>query len=146
MRFFDFGQEATGVIAIGQIATGVVAIGQFATGVIAIGQISRGVIAVGQMSLGVVAAGQLAVGIAYGTGMLGLGAFAGGLIPISVLGRLSLTDLVHLRFHLDRSRPIRWKWFLMTGLIAVVAVFALIPLWEALFSANGVFQPPPTRR
>ena len=51
MRFFDFGQEATGVIAVGQIATGVVAIGQFATGVIAIGQISRGVIAIGQMSL-----------------------------------------------------------------------------------------------
>ena len=98
------------------------------------------------MSLGVVAAGQLALGIMYGTGMLGLGAFAGGLIPISLFGRMSLPDLVHLRFHLDRSRPSPWRWFLVTGVTAVVAVFALIPLWEALFVANGVFHPPQTRR
>jgi len=129
VRFFDFGQEATGVIAIGQIATGVVAIGQFATGVIAIGQVSRGLIAVGQLSVGLAAAGQLGVGIVYGAGMLGLGTFARGLVPISFLG------------------PVRpWKIIVMIGVFAIVAFAALIPLWRALFGLNGIFYVPPPRR
>src|SRR4026207_137138 len=93
VRLFDIGQEATGVVAVGQIATGVIAIGQLATGVVAIGQISRGVVAFGQCSVGIVGAGQLGVGLVYGAGMLGFGTFAGGLIPIPLLGHLRFTDV-----------------------------------------------------
>lgn len=146
MRVFDFGQEATGVIAIGQIATGVIAIGQLATGVIAIGQISRGVIALGQFSVGVVGAGQLGVGLVYGAGMLGFGTFAGGLVPIPLLGHLRFTDLVHGRFRADRIQPTPWRILLLAALIAVVALAALIPLWQGLFGAAGVLDIPPDRR
>ena len=146
MRFFDFGQEATGVIAIGQLATGVLAIGQFATGVIAIGQLSRGVIAVGQMSVGIVAAGQVGVGIVYGAGMLGFGTFAGGLIPVPLLGHLTFTDLVHLRFRPERTQPTKWKIVLMIGVVAIVTAVALIPLWQELFGVDGIlYVPPPPR-
>jgi hypothetical protein len=146
VRFFDFGQEATGVVAIGQIATGVIAIGQFATGVIAVGQLSRGVIAVGQMSVGVAAAGQLGVGIVYGAGMLGFGTFAGGLIPVPLLGHLRFTDLIHLRFRPQRMRPTPWKIILLIGIVAIVAVFVVIPLWRELFGVGGVFYVPPPRQ
>lgn len=146
MRFFDFGQEATGVIAIGQLATGVLAIGQFATGVIAIGQLSRGVIAVGQMSIGVVATGQVGVGNVYGAGMLGLGTFAGGLIPIPLLGHLRFTDLTHLRFRPAWVQPTPLKIILMMGVIAVVALAVLIPLWRELFGVDGIFYVPEPRR
>ena len=146
VRFFDFGHEATGVIAVGQIATGVLAIGQFATGVIAIGQVSRGVVALGQLSVGIVAAGQLGFGMAYGTGMLGFGAFAGGLIPLPLLGRVRLGDLIHLRFRPEPVRPTPWRVVLMIGIDALVVVAALIPLWRELFGVDGIFWVPPTRR
>ena len=146
MRFFDFGQEATGVIAIGQIATGVLAIGQVATGVIAIGQLARGVIAIGQMTIGVVAVGQLGVGIAYGAGMIGFGTFAGGLVPVPLLGHLRFTDLIHLRFRPAWVKPTPWKVVLMTVIEAVVVVAALIPLWRELFGVDGIFWVPPIRR
>lgn len=146
MRFFDFGQEATGVIAIGQIATGVLAIGQFATGVIAIGQLSRGVIAVGQMSIGVVAAGQLGVGMVYGAGMLGFGTFAGGLIPVPLFGLLRFTDLIHLRLRVGRVQPTAWRIILMIGIDAIVTIAVLIPLWSALFGVEGIFYVPPPRQ
>lgn len=146
MRFLDFGQEATGVIAIGQIAIGVVAIGQFATGVVAIGQVSRGVIALGQLSVGVVAAGQLGFGMAYGTGMLGFGTFAGGLLPVPLLGRVRLADLLHLRFRPELVRLTPWRIVLMIGIDVLVALAALIPLWQALFGVDGIFWVPPVRR
>jgi hypothetical protein len=146
VRFFDFGQEATGVIAIGQLATGVLAIGQFATGVIAIGQLSRGVIAVGQMSIGIAAAGQLGVGIVYGAGMLGFGTFAGGLIPVPLLGHLRFTDLIHLRLRPAWTQPTPWKIVLLIAIVAVVAGVALIPLWQELFGVDGIFYVPPPRR
>ena len=146
VRFFDFGQEATGVIAIGQIATGVLAIGQFATGVFAIGQVSRGVIAIGQVSVGIAAAGQLGFGMFYGTGMLGFGTFAGGLIPVPLLGHLRLGDLIHLRFRLDLVRLTPWRIVLITGIDVLVAVAALIPLWRELFGVEGIFYFPPPRR
>ena len=146
VRFFDFGQEATGVIAIGQIATGVLAIGQFATGVIAIGQISRGVIALGQVSVGIAAAGQLGFGMVYGTGMLGLGTFAGGLIPVPLLGHVRLTDLLHLRFRPKLVKLAPWRVVLLVGIDVLVTVAALLPLWQALFGVDGIFEVPPIRR
>ena len=146
MRFFDFGQEATGVIAIGQIATGVPAIGQFATGVVAIGQISRGVIALGQVSVGIAAAGQLGFGMAYGTGMLGFGTFAGGLIPVPLLGRVRLADLIHLRFRPEPVNVTPWRILLLLGIDLFVAAAALVPLWQELFGVEGIFWVPPIRR
>ncbi len=134
------------MIAIGQMATGVLAIGQFATGVIAIGQLSRGVIAIGQLSIGVVAAGQLGVGIAYGSGMLGFGTFAGGLIPVPLLGHLRFTDLIHLRFRPDWVKPTPWRIILMIAIEAIVTVAVLIPLWRELFGVDGIFWVPPIRR
>ncbi len=146
VRFFDFGQEATGVIAIGQIATGVLAIGQFATGVVAIGQVSRGVIALGQVSVGVAAAGQIGLGMAYGTGMLGFGTFAGGLIPVPLVGHLRLTDLIHLRLRPVLVKLTSWRVVLLVGIDVLVTVAALLPLWRELFGADGIFGVPPIRR
>ena len=146
VRFFDFGQEATGVIAIGQIATGVLAIGQFATGVIAIGQVSRGVIALGQVSVGFAAAGQLGFGMAYGTGMLGFGTFAGGLIPVPLLGHLRLNDLIHFRLRPELVKLTAWRIVLMIAIDVLVTVAALIPLWREFFGVDGIFWVPPIRR
>jgi hypothetical protein len=146
VRFFDFGQEATGVIAIGQIATGVLAIGQFATGVVAIGQVSRGVIALGQVSVGFAAAGQLGIGMAYGTGMLGFGTFAGGLIPVPLLGHVRLNDLIHLRFRPDLVKLTPWRIVLLVGIDVLVTVAALLPLWRELFGVDGIFWVPPIPR
>jgi hypothetical protein len=73
MRWFDFGEEAHGVLAIGQFATGVVAFGQFAYGVVAVGQFAFGLFAVGQVAVGGVAFGLVGAGM-YGTvAMLGVG-------------------------------------------------------------------------
>jgi hypothetical protein len=72
MRFFDFGQQAQGVIAIGQEATGFIAIGQGALGVFAVGQLARGVFVVGQLAFGVFAVGQLSIGLWYALGMIGV--------------------------------------------------------------------------
>ncbi len=146
MRFFDFGQEATGVIAIGQMATGVLAIGQFATGVVAIGQVARGVIAFGQVAVGIAAAGQLGIGMAYGTGMLGFGTFAGGLVPVPLLGRVRLADLLHLRLRPELVRLTPWRVLLLVGIDVLVVVAALLPLWQELFGAGGLFWVPPIRR
>lgn len=73
MKFFDAGDNATGVIAIGQQATGFFALGQMATGVIAIGQLARGGIAIGQLAVGLVGWGQCGAGIFSAAGMVGIG-------------------------------------------------------------------------
>ena len=146
MKVFDVGQEATGVIAIGQFATGVLAIGQLAIGVIAIGQVSRGVVAVGQGAVGVVAVGQLAVGAIYGAGMVGLGALAGGLVPVPLLGQLRFADVIRLQFKGERLRLTVWRGFLLMGLIAVVISVSLIPVGSALWGPNGIFEVPAPRR
>ena len=146
MTIIEVGQEATGVIAIGQIATGVLAIGQLAIGVIAIGQVSRGLVAVGQGAVGIVAVGQLAVGAVYGAGMVGLGAFAGGLVPIPLLGQLRFADVIRLQFKGGRMRLTRWRVFLVIGLIAGVVAVSLIPVGSALWGPNGIFEVPPPRR
>jgi len=146
VRIIDVGQEATGVIAIGQIATGVLAIGQLAIGVIAIGQVSRGVVAVGQGAVGVVAAGQLAVGALYGAGMVGLGAFAGGLVPVPLVGQLRFADIIRLHLRAEKIRLTHWRVLLLIGLIAIVVAFSLVPLGSALWGATGIFEAPPARR
>lgn len=144
MRLFDAGLEATGVIAVGQIATGVVAVGQLATGVIAVGQVARGVIAVGQLSLGVAAAGQIGAGILYGAGMVGIGAFGGGLIPLAPWGRVSLrSGLGRLRgANALRTRPSLHLLAVWAVAVGMVALAALVPLWESLFDRGGLFYVP----
>jgi hypothetical protein len=90
MKFFDAGQEATGVIAIGQVATGVIAIGQMATGVIAIGQLARGIVVVGQGAVGFFAVGMGALGLVKATAMVGIAGRRGwgGVLPlIPTLGK-----------------------------------------------------------
>jgi hypothetical protein len=106
------------------------------------------VIAVGQLSVGVAAAGQLGVGMVFGTGMLGFGTFAGGLLPVAGLGRMRLPDLLSLRFQPDWiPRPLRpWRIVYVLALTAIVAVAALIPLWQELFAVDGVFYEPPPRQ
>lgn len=142
VKFFDAGQEAVGVIAIGQIATGVIAFGQFATGVVAIGQVARGVVALGQVAFGVMAAGQIGAGIFYGTGMIGIGAFAGGLIPLPLLKAMTLTDLIHGRWKLGQSRLRLIPTILFLGTTVLITMGALIPLWEALFAQGGILYVP----
>lgn len=73
MKFFDAGDNATGIIAVGQHATGFFALGQMATGVIAIGQLARGGIAIGQLAVGLVGWGQCGAGIFSAAGMVGIG-------------------------------------------------------------------------
>ncbi|MFT3775708.1 MAG: hypothetical protein QM820_60955 [Minicystis sp.] len=73
MKFFDAGDNATGIIAVGQHATGFFALGQMATGVIAVGQLARGGIAIGQLAVGLVGWGQVGVGIFSAAGMVGIG-------------------------------------------------------------------------
>ena len=73
MRWFDFGEEAHGVVAIGQFATGVVAVGQFAHGVVAIGQFAFGVVAFGQVAVGGVTVGLVGAGMYFTVAMLGVG-------------------------------------------------------------------------
>lgn len=87
MRWFDVGQEATGVIAVGQLATGVIAIGQMATGVVAVGQLARGVFVVGQLSLGVAAVGQVGFGVGWVGGLVGIGGRAGFGFVLGLFGR-----------------------------------------------------------
>jgi hypothetical protein len=73
MKFFDAGDNATGIIAVGQQATGFFALGQMATGVIAIGQLARGGIAIGQLAVGLVGWGQCGAGLYSAAGMVGIG-------------------------------------------------------------------------
>jgi hypothetical protein len=141
VKVFSVGVEAQGIVAIGQEATGVVAIGQLATGVIAIGQLARGVVAIGQLAVGVVAVGQVGIGILYGGGMLGFGALAGGLLPVGILGRLSLGDLRRGRFSetTRRSRVGPLSVFGLGVVALVVYAGALRPLWGQLFAMGGIF-------
>jgi hypothetical protein len=148
VKWFAFGQEATGVIAIGQLATGVIAIGQVATGVIAIGQGARGVVAVGQLAIGAVATGQIGVGVLYGAGMLGLGTFAGGLIPVPLMGTLGLDDVLHLRFRRRQRGPRigAGRLAYIAAVLALVTWAVMLPLWGALFDVGGIFYQTPPRR
>jgi hypothetical protein len=141
LKIFAVGQEVQGVVAIGQIATGVIAIGQVATGVIAIGQIARGVLVVGQLGVGAVAIGQIGVGALYGAGMLGTGLLAGGLVPVPLIGILSLRDARRGRFRLARRAETTGGWRLVIFLLVVVAVaaWAILPLGQALWGEGGVF-------
>lgn len=142
VKWFDVGQEAHGVIAIGQLATGVFALGQFATGVVAIGQLARGVVAIGQLAVGVVAVGQMGVGILYGSGMLGFGAFAGGLIPLGVVGRLPFGELRRGRLRsIERRQRIGALSILaFVVVVAIVWAAALGPLRRELFDIGGVIH------
>lgn len=144
VKLFDVGQEAHGVMAIGQAATGVVAFGQVATGVIAIGQLARGVVAVGQMAIGVVAIGQVGVGIVYGAGMFGVGAAAGGILPLGVIGRLGLGDLRRAKFagFERRSRLGPLSALVMLALVALVWAASLGPLQRELFEIGGILHVP----
>ncbi len=148
MKWFAFGQEATGVIAVGQIATGVIAIGQLATGVVAVGQVARGVVVVGQLALGVGATGQIGAGALYGAGMLGLGAFAGGLLPIPLFGTVRLNDIIHLRFRLAERGPgvSPGRIVYIAAVLALVTWAVIVPLWGALFDVGGILYRTPPRR
>ncbi|MDH5657523.1 MAG: hypothetical protein OEZ34_16535 [Spirochaetia bacterium] len=84
MKFFDFGEDAVGFIAIGSNPVGVIAIGGFASGGIAIGWMSYGVIAVGQISAGIFTAGQATAGlVSFGQAALGV---IYGIAQIGVMG------------------------------------------------------------
>ncbi|MGH8927434.1 MAG: hypothetical protein ACRDWH_03720 [Acidimicrobiia bacterium] len=148
MRVVDFGQEAVGIVAVGQIATGVVAIGQVATGVIAVGQLARGVITLGQISIGLVAVGQVGIGAGYGAGMLGTGIFAGGLVPVSLLGYIRFADFrrFHFRPEWVRSSIRPWRTVLIVAVMILVVLIAIMPTWRALFDVDGIFYVPPPRQ
>ncbi len=84
MRFIDFGQEATGFIAVGQFAVGVFAFGQVASGFVAVGQVATGVFTFGQGAVGLVSIGMGGVGIYWTAAMLGVGGRGfGGVLPLA---------------------------------------------------------------
>lgn len=143
VRIFDAGLEAHGVIAVGQIATGVIAIGQFATGVIAIGQVARGVIALGQLAVGIAGAGQIGAGVLYGAGMVGIGAFAGGFIPLGPFGRLRVLRLLRgEEGWAERVRPALGLIVVWAAAAALIWFGALGPLGDALFARGGILYVP----
>jgi hypothetical protein len=136
VRWFAFGEEAVGVIAIGQVATGVVAIGQIATGVVAVGQLARGVFVVGQLAFGVVSFGQLSLGLAWAGGMVGLGGRAGPNMLIGTLLRPSGAVGPVVPTGLSTPR--------LTVLLALAVAYwyaVLIPLHQALYGMGGVLNP-----
>lgn len=151
IRWFAFGQHATGVIAIGQEAVGVIAIGQLATGVVAVGQLARGVVVVGQLAVGVVAIGQLGIGVAWAAGMVGIGGRAGFGWILPLFPRRPATATATLPGGGTATVPtaaagtVVRPWAVVG--LAVVAVgwwlVAGAPVWEAL---GGVLNPPPVLR
>jgi len=84
VKIIDFGQEATGFIAVGQFAVGVFALGQVATGVVAVGQMATGIITIGQGAVGFFSIGMGGVGIYWTGAMIGIGGSGfGGVIPLA---------------------------------------------------------------
>lgn len=88
MRWFDFGREAVGFVAVGQFATGVIAVGQFAWGVVAVGQVAIGWFAIGQIAIGGLTAGLVGVGLHATAAMIGVGGRGRGWV-LELLPRLA---------------------------------------------------------
>jgi hypothetical protein len=146
VRWFDFGAEATGVIAIGQFATGVIAIGQVATGVVAVGQLARGGIVLGQLAFGVVSVGQLTAGLAWAAGMVGIGGRAGFGLVLPVFPRRASAlppdgGEVSAEWRPTRSRVAVWRIALFAALLVAYWFAVLTPLRDALFGLGGVLNP-----
>jgi hypothetical protein len=91
--------------------------------------------------VGVIAIGQMGVGALYGTGMLGVGLWAGGIVPVPLLGLLHLGDVRRGRFGAVTRRESIGGWRIVIFILAVtaVALWAIIPLTQALWGEGGVF-------
>lgn len=110
MRWFDFGEEAHGILAVGQFATGVVAVGQVSYGLVSIGQVAFGGIAIGQLAVGCVSIGMAGAGLNVVLAFVGVGGRGRGyVVPLlpSLGPRVAPAGLARMA-DLKRTREPGW--------------------------------------